>query len=99
MTLLATTLWPLAIASALLGCTVGMLTGPPRTPAARWSARALVGAAALAGCLAASGVVPGRTGFWLEGGALGLATYLIGAALTAGLAHRIGTRSDGGRTG
>ncbi|MGU3361868.1 hypothetical protein ACLBWX_16170 [Methylobacterium sp. M6A4_1b] len=98
MTFLVTTLWPLAVASALLGCLVGMLTGLPRTPAARWGALALVGAAALAGGLAASGVVPGRTGFWLEGGSLGLAAYLIGAGLSAGLAHRIGARPKADRT-
>lgn len=91
-TLLATTLWPLLATSALLGCAIGGVTGLPRTPTARWGSLALVLAAVAAGGLAASGLVPGRAGFWLDGGALGLGAYLIGAALTAAVADRAGAR-------
>ncbi|KQO73268.1 MULTISPECIES: hypothetical protein [unclassified Methylobacterium] len=93
MTLLATLLWPLAAASALLGGAIGALTGLPRTPTARRSAGLLVLAAGLAGGLAAGGFLSGRAGFWLEAGALGLGSYLIGAILAAGVTDRMGTRS------
>jgi hypothetical protein len=49
-------------------------------------------ATGLAGGLATWGLLPGRAGFWLEGGALGLGSYLIGAILAAGAADRIGAR-------
>lgn len=92
MTLLATLLWPLVAASALLGAAVGGLTGLPRTPTARWTAVLLVLIAGLAGGLAVGELLPGRAGFWLEGGGLGLGSYLIGAILAAGVVDRIGTR-------
>lgn len=92
MTLLATMLWPLVAASALLGCAIGGATGLPRTPGARWAALALVVSAALAGALAGSGLVPGRIGFWLECGALDLTGYLIGATLIAALTDRAAPR-------
>jgi len=92
VTLLATLLWPLMASSALLGGVIGGLTGLPRTPAARRGALLLVVATGLAGGLATWGLLPGRAGFWLEGGALGLGSYLIGAILAAGAADRIGAR-------
>ena len=85
MTLLATLLWPALAANLLLGAGIGWLTGPPRGRMARWGALALVAAAGLSGGLALAGLVPGRAGLWLEGGALILAAYLIGAALLSTL--------------
>lgn len=83
MILLASLLWPVLAASLVLGAGIGWLTGPPRTGSARWSALALVAATVLSGGIAVAGVVPDRTGLCLEGAALVLAAYWVGAAAAA----------------
>ncbi|MCJ2032928.1 hypothetical protein [Methylobacterium sp. J-068] len=92
MTLLATLLWPFLALSLLLGTGIGWLAGLPRTRAARWGAIALAVAACVTCGLAASGTVGGRAGFWIEGSAMLLGAYLVGAALAAGVTHRAGSR-------
>ncbi|KQP92418.1 hypothetical protein [Methylobacterium sp. Leaf113] len=92
MPLLMTLLWPVLVASALLGAAVGWLTGLPRTPMARGIAVVLVAVVAAAAGIAVFGLVPGRAGFWVESAALALAAYLIGTTLVAAVLHGSGER-------
>jgi hypothetical protein len=93
LTLLAILLWPALAASLLLGAGVGWLTGLPRNGPARSGALLLAFATCVAGGLAISGLVPGRAGLWVEGGALILGAYLVGAVILAGLSRRTGAVS------
>jgi hypothetical protein len=93
VTFLATLLWPALAASLLLGAGIGWITGLPQTRAAIWSALTLVLVTGIAAGLAVSGLVPGRAGLWVEGGASVLGAYLIGAALAGLAAHSAGARN------
>lgn len=74
MTTLLAHLWPGLVAALALGLAVGLLAGRP----GRWTLAGHLGL--LAGVAAATLLVPGRAGLWLEGAGLMLALYLATAA-------------------
>ncbi|WP_375466097.1 hypothetical protein [uncultured Methylobacterium sp.] len=78
MILLLSGLWPGLLAALALGLGLGRVVAAPRGVAIGLG----LAAPALA-ALAASGVVPGAPGFWLESAALMLAPYVVGCGLGA----------------
>ena len=88
MIALLTLIGPALVLGFLLGTAVGRLAGRPRTRATVAGTLALALAATIVGGVAASGLVPGRSGLWVEVAALLLVAYLAGAGLGAVLVPR-----------
>lgn len=86
MIVLLTLLWPALVASFVLGAACGWLAGLPHTRAARAGSAILALTALGTAGVAVAGIVPGRAGLWVEGGALALGAYLAGAIVGAGIA-------------
>ncbi|MGY2050445.1 hypothetical protein [Methylobacterium sp. JK268] len=83
MDVLIASLWPFCAAALLVGGAVGWFAGRPTGRGARVSALALALLTAAAVGAAASGLVPGRAGLWVEIAALLLVPYAAGCALGA----------------
>lgn len=87
MTTLLIVIGAVLAASLALGVAVGRWAGLPPRRSARLAAAALIALAAGSSGLALIGLVPGRTGLWIETGALILDAYLLGAIAGALLAR------------
>ncbi|RVU19472.1 hypothetical protein EOE48_08730 [Methylobacterium oryzihabitans] len=90
MTILLAALWPALLTALLLGGVAGYWAGLPAGRLARAGAALVTGLALAAGAVAVAGLVPGRSGLWVETAALLLAAYLAGCLVGGGLSHAAG---------